>query len=271
MTNVLYKKQDVKQADIILRQDINKSNSALEYTKIKVIELEAGQQYDELLGNWEACVVALTGKISVYAGDDAFENIGKRKHVFEKNSTDSVYINDNQQFKVKAETDAKVVLAYAPSNNKLPNRLIAAEDVPGEQRGKYSNNRTAYTILGDSDNYANSLLVVEVFTDSGNWSSYPPHKHDQDNLPEESFLEEIYYHEMEPEQGFVYQHIYTDDRSLDELNAVKHQDCVIVPAGYHPVAVPDGYDSYYLNVMAGPTRSWNFYNEPDHEWIINRD
>lgn len=271
MTNVLYKKNKDLNADILVRQDVNTNNSPLEYTQIKVLEMKEGATFEETLEAWEACVVAQLGKVSVYAGEDSFENIGRREHVFEKNGTDSVYINDHQAFKVKAETDARIVIAYAPSDNKLPNRLIPAEDVPAEHRGKYSNKRTAFTILGDDDDLANSLLVVEVYTDSGNWSSYPPHKHDQDNLPEESFLEEIYYHEMDPEQGFVFQRIYTDDRSLDELNAVEHQDCVIVPAGYHPVAVPDGYDSYYLNVMAGPTRSWNFYNEPDHEWILNRD
>ncbi|SUM31129.1 5-deoxy-glucuronate isomerase [Staphylococcus gallinarum] len=85
-----------------------------------------------------------------------------------------------------------------------------------------------------------------MYTDQGNWSSYPPHKHDVDNLPHESFLEEIYYHEMDPPQGFVFQRVYTDDKSLDETMAVEHSDVVIVPKGYHPVAVPDGYNGYYL-------------------------
>jgi 5-deoxy-glucuronate isomerase len=124
--------------------------------------------------------------------------------------------------------------------------------------------------LPDSDPSANSLLVVEVYTESGNWSSYPPHKHDQDNLPVESQLEESYYHEMNPPQGFVFQRVYTDDRSIDETMTVENGDVVLVPAGYHPVGVPDGYESYYLNVMAGPTRTWKFYNDPDHEWILKR-
>lgn len=115
-----------------------------------------------------------------------------------------------------------------------------------------------------------NLLVVEVYTDSGNWSSYPPHKHDQNNLPEESLLEETYYHEMNPSQGFVFQRVYTDDLSLDETMTVENGDVVVVPKGYHPVGVPDGYDSYYLNIMAGPIRKWKFYNDPKHEWILKR-
>ena len=117
---------------------------------------------------------------------------------------------------------------------------------------------------------AESLLVVEVITPSGHWSSYPPHKHDRDALPEESLLEETYYHRLSPPQGFAFQRVYTDDRSLDETMAFEDGDVVLVPKGYHPVATLAGYDSYYLNVMAGPVRKWMFTWEEDHAWI-NRD
>src|SRR5699024_47632 len=149
---------------------------------------------------WEACVVAQVGKVTVKASDEVFENIGQRTALFEKIPTDSVYVNRNQEITIEAITDAQVVIAYAPSDKDLPTKLIAADDIRPEHRGKYSNQRLALTILGDDDDFADSLLVVEVFTDSGNWSSYPPHKHDQNNLPEESFLEEIYYHEVNPPQ-----------------------------------------------------------------------
>lgn len=116
---------------------------------------------------------------------------------------------------------------------------------------------------------ADSLLVVEVFTPAGNWSSYPPHKHDVDNLPHESLLEETYYHRINPAQGFAFQRVYTDDRSLDETMAVENGCCVLVPKGYHPVGAAHGYSLYYLNVMAGPKRAWQFHNDPDHEWLMN--
>jgi len=117
---------------------------------------------------------------------------------------------------------------------------------------------------------AESLLVVEVRTPSAHSSSYPPHKHDQDSIPQESSLEETYYHRVKPAQGFVFQRIYTDDRTLDESHAVEDRDVVMVPRGYHPVVVPYGYESYYLNVMAGPKRAWHFKNDPAHAWIIER-
>lgn len=269
--DVLYKSQNEKENGITTIQSIDQENSPLKYTAVKALKLDEGATYTEVVDGWEACVVAQVGKVTVKASDEVFENIGQRTALFEKIPTDSVYVNRNQEITIEAITEAQVVIAYAPSDKDLPTKLIAADDIRPEHRGKYSNQRLALTILGDDDDFADSLLVVEVFTDSGNWSSYPPHKHDQNNLPEESFLEEIYYHEVNPPQGFVFQRIYTEDGSIDETNAVENKDSVIVPAGYHPVAVPDGYDSYYLNVMAGPVRTWNFHNEKDHEWILDRD
>jgi 5-deoxy-glucuronate isomerase len=110
--------------------------------------------------------------------------------------------------------------------------------------------------------------VVEVVTPGGNWSSYPPHKHDRDDPPEESLLEETYYHRLRPAQGFAFQRVYSDDGSLDETMAVADGDVVLVPRGYHPVGAAHGYDLYYLNVMAGPRRVWRFRNDPAHAWIV---
>nr|WP_295975268.1 5-deoxy-glucuronate isomerase [uncultured Bacillus sp.] len=250
--------------------EVTRENSPLEYVAMKVIDLAPGASFREKLSKMECCIVALTGKISVTDGTETFENIGTRESVFEKKPTDSVYISIDRSFAIEAVTKARIILCYSPSEKQLPTRLIKAEDNSIENRGKYNNKRLVHNILPDNDPSADRLLVVEVFTESGNWSSYPPHKHDQDNLPHESFLEETYYHEMNPRQGFVFQRVYTDNRSLDETMAVENGDVVIVPVGYHPVAVPDGYESYYLNIMAGPKRIWKFHNEPAHEWILER-
>jgi 5-deoxy-glucuronate isomerase len=118
---------------------------------------------------------------------------------------------------------------------------------------------------------AESLLVVEVITPGGHWSSYPPHKHDTAEAGEETALEETYYHRLDPPQGFAFQRVYTDDRALDETVCVEDGDVVMVPRGYHPVGAPHGYDLYYLNVMAGPSRHWIFRNDPAHDWIAKRN
>jgi 5-deoxy-glucuronate isomerase len=122
--------------------------------------------------------------------------------------------------------------------------------------------------MPEDDEAAHSLLVVEVITPAGNTSSYPSHKHDEDNLPHESKLEEIYYHRLNPRQGFAFQRVYTGDRSIDQAMAVEDRDAVLVPKGYHPCATIHGYDLYYLNVMAGPRRVWRFHTESEHEWLL---
>lgn len=253
-------------------QNIRKENSGLGYIEFQVLEFDKGGKYNEILGKQEVCIVALTGKITITTEDRIYKNLGTRDSVFEKIPTDSLYISNDHRFEIVAETEsARVALCYSLSEKQLPTKVIRAEDNSKEMRGKYHNKRQVHNILPDDVDTANSLLVVEVYTDSGNTSSYPPHKHDQDDLPNESFLEETYYHELDPEQGFVFQRVYTEDRSLDETMAVENKNVVVVPKGYHPVAVPDGYTSYYLNVMAGPTRIWKFHNEKAHEWILDRD
>ena len=112
---------------------------------------------------------------------------------------------------------------------------------------------------------------IEVFTPAGNWSSYPPHRHDEDNFPEMTYLEETYYHRLAPAQGFGIQRVFTEDGSLDQTMAVHDHDVVLVPRGHHPCGAPHGYQMYYLNVMAGPLRKWRFRNHPDHDWIARRD
>jgi 5-deoxy-glucuronate isomerase len=119
------------------------------------------------------------------------------------------------------------------------------------------------------DRPAESLLVTEVLTPAGNWSSYPPHKHDIDDPPTETYLEETYYHRMARPEGFAVQLVYTDDHSLDEAIQVRDGDVVLVPRGYHPVAAGPGYDLYYLNVMAGPRRRWLVTTDPAHRWQLD--
>jgi len=134
-------------------------------------------------------------------------------------------------------------------------------------RGQGTNRRYVRNILPESEP-ADSLLVVEVITPGGHWSSYPPHKHDTETPGEETQLEETYYHRIDPPQGFAFQRVYTDDGAVDETMTVQDGDVVMAPRGYHPVGAPHGYDVYYLNVMAGPKRAWVFRNDPAHDWMI---
>ena len=152
-------------------------------------------------------------------------------------------------------------------SKRLGARLIDPATMRRTVRGHGSNTRYVRDILPRTSRLRR-VLVVEVITAPGHSSSYPPHKHDTDNVPAESFLEETYYHRLDPPQGFAFQRVYTDDRSLDEAMTVEDRDVVMVPRGDHPVIVPHGYTSYYLHVMAGPRRAWHFQNDPAHAWML---
>ena len=221
-------------------------------------------------GTREQCLVVLSGVVSVRSGERIWREIGERASVFDGRSPYAVYLPAGSNAIVEAVSPAEIAVASAPApRGDLPARLIEPTSMRRSLRGEGLNQRAICDILPQTEP-AQALLVVEVLTAAGHSSSYPPHKHDRDNLPEESFLEETYFHRLNPTQGFAFQRVYTEDRTLDESMAVENNDVVLVPRGYHPVVVPYGYDSYYLNVMAGPTRHWSFKNDPVHEWMLKQ-
>ncbi|HUZ64327.1 MAG TPA: 5-deoxy-glucuronate isomerase [Acetobacteraceae bacterium] len=237
------------------------------YVGFEVFRWQPGQSLARQTGDREACLVVLSGTVSVRAGETDLGRIGGRASPFD-GPPHSAYIPAGSRFTVVAETMAEVAVCTAPGSGGLQPRVIAPAQIVPERRGTGTNLRIVHNILPESEP-AESLLVVEVLTPAGHWSSYPPHKHDRDAPPAETLLEETYYHRINPPQGFAFQRIYTDDRSLDEALVVQDGDCVLVPRGYHPVGAAHGYDLYYLNVMAGPRRAWRFHNDPAHEWMLS--
>lgn len=163
---------------------------------------------------------------------------------------------------------AEVAVCTAPATpDGFSPRLIGGADVAVERRGQGSFEREVRPILMGEDPGVQRLLVCEVVTPPGHWSSFPPHKHDRDDPPRETRLEETYYHRINPASGFGLQRVYSDDRSLDETIAFGDRDTVLVPRGYHTVSAPPGCELYYLNVMAGPRRRWTIAVDPDHAAI----
>jgi 5-deoxy-glucuronate isomerase len=217
----------------------------------------------------EACLVVLTGSANVQAGRETFDTLGGRRSVFDEWSPDAVYAPPGTTLDITAHDAVELALATAPAQGKHPVRLIQGASMKRSVRGQGTNTRYICDILPESEP-AESLLVVEVVTPAAHSSSYPPHKHDTDALPQESALEETYYHRIDPPQGFAFQRVYTDARDLDESMAVCDHDVVMVPRGYHPVVMPHGYRGYYLNVMAGARRAWHFKNDPAHDWLMQR-
>ena len=206
----------------------------------RAVRLSAGDTETVDTGTRELCLVVLTGTVDVEVDGQSFAGLGGRKSVFDEVSPASVYVPSSKRVKISnatgSTTQAEVALCTAPCDN--TGRSVSVIDSAAMRRsvrGQGSNTRYVCDILPHDDPRAAHLLVVEVITPASHSSSYPPHKHDVEQPPVETLLEETYYHRLNPPQGFAFQRVYTDDRSLDEACAVENHDVVMVPRGYHPV------------------------------------
>jgi 5-deoxy-glucuronate isomerase len=249
--------------------DITPASAGWSYVGFEVRQLAPGRRVDFEFEGREACLLVLSGLCDIEAAGERFAGVGGRGSVFDSEAPGAVYVPAGGAIAILAVTDAEVAVCTAPGSGAGAPRLIAPSQMSRETRGTGTNQRHVRNILPETEP-AESLLIAEVITPAGHWSSYPPHKHDADTPPQETALEETYYHRLNPPQGFAFQRVYTDDRSLDETVCVEDGDVVMVPRGYHPVGAPHGYDLYYLNVMAGPRRQWIFRNDPAHAWIAAR-
>nr|WP_306266071.1 5-deoxy-glucuronate isomerase [Pararhizobium sp. IMCC3301] len=249
--------------------DITPQSADWGYVGFALHRLEPGDSVAEHSGDREVILVLVEGKATISGAGQDFGELGERMSVFERGKPHCVYIPNGQDWSATATTRCELAVCSAPGKGNYPAQRIT--DIGFEERGKGANTRFIHPIAMEERDIADSLLVTEVFTPQGNWSSYPPHRHDEDNFPEMTYLEETYYHRLNPKQGYGIQRVFTEDGSLDETMAVSDGDVVLVPKGHHPCGSPYGYEMYYLNVMAGPLRKWRFKNHPDHDWIAQRD
>jgi 5-deoxy-glucuronate isomerase len=246
---------------------VTPASAGWEYVGFEVLSLRPGVTAARGMEGREVCVVAVAGCAIVRSmhGDWTF---GGRDDPW-SGRPDACYLPPGESFEVSSsDGGAEVALCWAPApGGGAPARVLPGEEIEVETRGYSAQERTIHPILM-AEREAESLLVCEVLTPGGHWSSYPPHKHDRDDPPRETLLEETYYHRVSPARGFGLQRVYTNDRALDETLSFGDGDCVLVPRGYHTVSAPPGYDLYYLNVMAGPVRLWAVANDPEHEWTL---
>jgi 5-deoxy-glucuronate isomerase len=247
--------------------DVTPASAGWSHVGFRLVRLRDGERCTGGEAGREACLVLVAGAADIVAGVHRFDAVGGRRSPFEDRAPGVVYVPAGVAWTVAARGDVELAVCTAPGGASREPRRIDEASMSKETRGRGSNTRHVRNILPETEP-ADSLLVVEVNTPGGHWSSYPPHKHDTGTEGEETALEETYYHRIDPPQGFAFQRVYTDDRALDETVCVSDGDVVMVPRGYHPVAAAHGYDLYYLNVMAGPVRRWMFRNDPAHEWIV---
>jgi 5-deoxy-glucuronate isomerase len=245
---------------VVRGERVTPSSAGWAYVGFEVLALDVGDLVERDTGGLEICLVVLSGLVDVRSEHGDWLGLGGRPDPFSA-LPDAAYLPPRTH--VTLQGKGELALCTAPARDGAAARVLPSRDVEVEIRGRGTYERLIRPILM-GDQAADSLLVCEVITPAGHWSSYPPHKHDRDALPDESLLEETYYHRISPPQGFAFQRVYGD--GLDETVTVRDRDVVLVPRGYHTVSAPPGYDLYYLNVMAGPTRVWAVTNDPEHEW-----
>jgi 5-deoxy-glucuronate isomerase len=243
-----------------------------EYSSLRVVELAAGSSLDFDTHGDEMLVLPLAGGCAVECEDQHIDLEGRRD-VF-SGVTDFAYVPPGAHVRLTSVNGGRFALPGARAQRRFPVRYAPAKNVPVELRGAGCASRQVHNFCSPEVFEADKLIAVEVLTPGGNWSSYPPHKHDEQRPGIEEALEEVYYFEIAAGKsgpGFGYQRVYASDarRPIDLCTEVRSGDVVLIPFGYHgpSMAAPD-YDMYYLNVMAGPgERVWRFCDDPAHAWI----
>lgn len=231
-----------------------------EYITFRARQIAAGDTWHGRTDNEEMCLVLLAGTLRVSWDRGPVHTLGPRQDVFDS-YPHAVYVPAGHTFRVDAAQRCEIAECRVPSTRACNPAVIAPEDCGYEIRGGGNATRQIVDILPPAFP-ADRLLICEVYTPSGNWSSYPPHKHDEDDPPREVDLEETYYFRMRDRAGYAFQRLYTADLAVDETYKVEHNDLLLIRQGYHPFVTAYGYDAYYLNVLAGTRRSMAASDDP---------
>jgi 5-deoxy-glucuronate isomerase len=247
-------------------KQVDPASASWDYLSFRVERVGEGEQISRSTGDEESALVTLGGRCVVEAAGERWE-LGGRANVFDGMPW-ALYLPRDTEYTLAALGDVEVAVAGARAEERLEPRLVRPEDVEIEVRGSGNATRQINHIIKPQFP-AQRLLVVEVFTPAGNWSSYPPHKHDEDKPPGEVVLEEVYYYrtETEPPGAFAVQRLYSPRFGTDVTATVRDGDIMLVPHGYHTTAAAHGYDLYYLNGLAGERRSMAAADDPQLAWI----
>lgn len=241
------------------------------YVGFGLYHLAPGEAAEEQTGDREVILVLVEGKARIEGAGRDWGELGARDNVFERIPPHALYLPGGTTWKATATTGCTLAVCSAPTRGGHQARRLGPEGITTVQRGKGINVRYIHSIAMEDADVADSLLVTETYTPNGHWSSYPSHRHDEDDYPRITYLEETYYHRFDRPDAWGFQRVYTEDGSLDEPMVVNDGDVVLVPRGHHPCAAPYGFEMYYLNVMAGPRRNWRFVADPASAFILERD
>lgn len=254
-------------------QRVSKEDGGWQYLNFEARLMKKGESWKGETGNNEYGIILLSGNYSVKSDKGNWKTVNGRKNVF-AGIAHTLYLPRHTSFELTAESDA-LDIAYGWCETDQDNQAIfkTPDQAAIEIRGGDNATRQINDLMGPGFP-CHRLVVVEVYTPSGNWSSFPAHKHDERIVDAsgkllEARLEETYFYKIDKPQGFAIQQIYTSDRSLNEIAVARNNDVVLVPKGFHPVVAGHGYNVYYLNFLTGSDQSLANTTDPDHAWIFN--
>jgi 5-deoxy-glucuronate isomerase len=261
--------------DLILA--VTPQSAGWDLISFQVRKLSPGTQWSFGSAENELAIILLSGRMSIRSTRGSWQDL-ERKDVWTSAAT-ALYLPRNTEFTITAERDTEFAVTWVPTDEDHEPWLIQPQDVPISVRGGDNVSRQINDLLPPGSP-VHRLILVEVYTPSGNWSSYPPHKHDVHIEDEaghliEADLEEVYFYKIDKPEGYAYQHVYTDENSpleqagypIDELVMAKNNCAVLIPEGYHPVVSAPGYTTYYLNVLAGSAQSLANQDDPHYSWV----
>lgn len=266
---------DPQDPDLILA--VTPQSAGWDFISFQARKLKAGDQWSFDSDENELAIVLLSGAISIHSTRGSWHDL-ERKDVWTSAAT-ALYLPRNTEFTIEAERESEFAVTWVPTDEDREPWLIQPQGVPIAVRGGDNVSRQINDLLPPGSP-VHRLVLVEVYTPSGNWSSYPPHKHDVHIEDEaghliEADLEEVYFYKIDKPEGYAYQHVYTDENSplqqagypIDALVIAQNNCAVLVPEGYHPVVSAPGYTTYYLNVLAGSAQSLANQDDPHYSWV----
>jgi 5-deoxy-glucuronate isomerase len=242
---------------------VGPQDSDLSYISFGLLSLADGESWGHSFADEEVAFVILGGKCDFSAGGEKWENIGERKNVFGGKPT-AVYLPPATPFQVTGRGQVEIAVCGALADKGAAPALITPDKVGARQVGQRTFYRDIYDIVVPDSVPAQRLLIGETYNPPGLWSSYPPHKHDVQQPPQETKLEEVYHFRLNPPQGFGLQRVYGD--GFDECYAAQDRDTVVITRGYHPLVGAPGYQLYYLWILAGEERVMHPRDDDAHAW-----
>jgi 5-deoxy-glucuronate isomerase len=269
MNNLLIRSRDTGESGVFA--SVRAEEAGWEHLNMAAVRLFSGGRYADSTRACENAIVLLGGRCHIRTNRGDFMNLGKRVDVF-SGMPWALYLPPGTDFEVEALSESlEFASCWVASESQHPPRLVTPADCPVEIRGGGNATRQINGILPPGFP-CERIVCVEVYTPSGNWSSYPPHKHDVHRVADdgtllEADLEEIYFYKIDKPDGYAYQRVYTSDGRIDSLMMARHHDAVLVPEGYHPVVSAHGYTTYYLNFLAGSAQSLANSDDPAYAWI----